>query len=391
MPRAFVISLAASLLGADASVAQEKNSIATVSFDDAGKLENPKAWPTTKDDIARGNPSHVFVITHGWRTSKAKADETVADFAKLLHAQKTKDEVIQVIGLRWPSLLGENDGPLDLALKQAAQSISKSMGKSETAKDYREKLKVTLNKPSTRLLVSATLRFQLPPQEQLERMIDNAGEVENVENALTMFSYYEMKRRANLVGSRGLQECLTQLQDAMPGAKFHLVGHSFGCKVCLACLACAERAGKQVESVTLLQGAVSAFCFADNIDGLKDEPQGAYADVPKRVKGCICITHTKNDKALTVAYVGASQAAGQVGELPGRHFERKLGHYAALGAKGIIGVADVPICTMCDVGQAYKLRRGLNAINADKIVQSHGDVRRPEVAWLIWSAARFQP
>jgi len=368
---------------------EEKHHV--VSFDERGLLEQPKAWATVKDQVKNNQPTHVFVIAHGWRNSKSRADETFATFAKLLRDQQSKEETIQVIGVRWPSLLGENDGAWDLALKQAAQSISTSMGKSDTVKECKDKLKATLKKNSTRLLLSLTLKFQLPPDEQLDRMIDNQQEVENVENALTMLSYYEMKRRAGLVGGNGLQECLTQLQDALPTARFHLVGHSFGCKVCLACLASDKRADRRVDSATLLQGAVSAFCFAPRIDDLDGMPSGAYADVAKRVKGCISITHTKNDAALTVAYAGASQAAGQVGELPGTHYQRKRGLYAALGSRGIMGIADVPQCAMCAKATAYKLRRGLNAVNADSVILGHNDIRREEVAWLIWSTARHKP
>src|SRR5262249_36864992 len=151
-------------------------------------------------------------------------------------------------------------------------------------------------------------------------------------------------------------------------------GHSFGCKVCLACLACGERAAQQVDSLTLLQGAVSSLCFAPSVKDVENTPAGLYADVPKRVNGPISITFTKNDAALTTAYVSAALAAGQVAELPTSTYQpRKLKLYRALGGEGIAGLKDVVPVEMGSKGTAYKFRPGLNTFNADKLIRSHAD------------------
>jgi hypothetical protein len=361
-----------------------------VSFRENGKFDQPRNWAAVRDAIKDRKPDHVFFVVHGWRVGEKEADETVAALAKRLREQQGT-ETIQVIGVRWPSLLGEKNPLVDLAVKTAAQQISDALGKTETVKEAKERLTGFLNDPLNRAILRVALRFQLPPPEQLAEMIDNLDDPENVENLLVMLSYYEMKMRAARVGAGGLQDCLSELQAALPSTRFHLVGHSFGCKVCLACLVSDRREGKQVDSVTLLQGAVSSLCFAPRIDELISTPKGAYADVAKRVKGCISITYTKNDVALKVAYPGVSRAAGQIGELPGLHYKLKPGLYEALGGKGIARVAEIPQCEMCARDTPYKLRPGLNAIDADRFIQGHNDIRGSEVAWLIWSTARQRP
>jgi len=364
--------------------AQDAKDYALLSFDDKGQLEDAKTWAKLKTDLEGRKPAHVSLVAHGWRTSKGQADETFSYFGKLLREQQAKDESIAVIGFRWPSLIGENETATDVAFKQVAKSLATAIAESETVAERKDKLKAFLKKGTTRFLVANLLKYQLPDNDQIDTMIDQYQEPENVEKLLTMFSYYEMKRRASVVGAEGMQKCLSELQEKLPSAKFHLVGHSFGCKVCLECLTCKARGEKQVDSVTLLQGAVSMYCFAPKVAELDDAP-GAYVDAPKRVKGSISVTFTKNDGALRVAYVAASQSAGQIAESPVRKYKASPTLYGALGGKGIAGV---PGIMHLDWTPDVKLRPGLNALNADKVINDHGHIRQEAVARLIWVTAR---
>jgi hypothetical protein len=376
---------------------QERHGYAAVGFDQNGKVEDADAWGTLKKDVKDTAPTDVFILAHGWRTSRLQADVLFDSLGKLLHEQTGKHEKIQIIGMRWPSLIGEGDTTEDTAFKQAAALLSAKLGKSENVKQWQAKLKESLNSDTIagkvrRVALAKLLDMELPDDEQLGLLIDNMHEPGNVATLLSVCSYYQMKKRAETVGAGGVQTCLTELQETLPGCRFHLVGHSFGCKVCLASLACEKRQGKQVDSVTLLQGAVSTYCFTPKIAVLDQAPAGAYAELSKRVTGCFAFTFTQNDKALAVAYVAASQAAGQVGELPTTRFwQLKLDAYGALGGCGARDVPGVPALELAKSGTPYPLRRGLNAFNADNIVRSHSDVCREEIAWLIWSAARYRP
>lgn len=372
------------------ALGQETKSHVVLGFDEKGKLEDAKAWARYKDDLKGRKPSHVFLVAHGWKTSKERADETFTYFGKSLREMEDKDGPIEVIGVRWPSLLGENDTALDLAFRNVARSMANSIAKSKNIDERKDKLKTFLKKTTTRAVVVSLLKYQLPEDDQIDAMVDNFDEPENVEKLLATFTYYQMKKRAAAVGSTGLQSALGELQEVAPGARVHLIGHSFGCKVWLACLASEDRGDKQVDSLTLLQGAVSMHCFAEKIPELKD-CAGAYCYMPKRVKGSITVTHTKNDKALSVAYVAASQSGGHVGELPGYKHKFSPDLYKALGAKGIAGVDGVKPMDLAGKGTAYKLRPGFNAFNADKVILNHGDIRRDEVTWLIWTTARYRP
>lgn len=361
-----------------------------LSFDDKGKMEDVANWAAISVELKLRSPDYVFVLVHGWRKSRDRADETYAALAKLLIKHQTKDESIAIIGVRWPSLIGETDSVADQDFKNVAKMLTAALAKSGTLKEKQSKLKEFLKKPTTRMLASASLKFSLPDDDQLDAMIDQLQELENVEKLLTSFSYYTMKNRANLVGSTGLADALDRLQTQLPKSQFHLVGHSFGCKVCLACLASNNWKSPPIHSLTLLQGAVSNLCFAPSIKAIENTPAGAYADVPNRVKGAISVTYTHNDKALTLAYAMASQIAGQVGELTGRRMQMKPELYAALGANGIANVPDIPRHIMGESGTVYDLKSGLNALDATAIIQSHGDIRRDEVAWLIWATARHE-
>ena len=384
----FGIVFVISLLSANSLFGQDDKSHLTLSFDEKGKLEDAVAWGQVKADIQKRKPKHVFLVCHGWLTSKTQADKTFTYFGEELRKAQGKDDPIEVIGVRWPSLIGENDTEQDQAFKTVAKVVSVALAKSETLKEKKGKLKSYLKTTTARLLVAGGLKFRLPSDEQIDLMIDNLEQVDNVERVLSTFTYYEMKRRAGVIGTNGLQRALTELQDELPDAQFHLVGHSFGCKVCLECLASKEREKKQVDSVILLQAAVSQLCFAAIVGDVEGKPAGAYVDVPKRVRGPIAVTHTTNDVALSVVYPLASTVAWQIAELPGGNRVSNYERYAALGANGVVDVAGIERLLMKEKDAAYKLRPGLNGVNADRVIQNHNDYRRSEVTALIWSAAR---
>ncbi len=53
-------------------------------------------------------------------------------------------------------------------------------------------------------------------------------------NALNLFTFYQMKNRAGVVGSIGLGPFLRGLESALPGMRTHLAGHSFGGRLVVA-------------------------------------------------------------------------------------------------------------------------------------------------------------
>lgn len=73
-----------------------------------------------------------------------------------------------------------------------------------------------------------------------------------------------MKDRAGHIGRSGLAPVLARLRAVAPGARVHLVGHSFGARLVTA--AAAGGAGGTVGSLSLLQAAFSHYAFARGWD-----------------------------------------------------------------------------------------------------------------------------
>src|SRR5262249_39133940 len=160
----FVLSLAI----AQSALAQNH---AVLSFDENGKLENAKAFAAYKNDLKARNPKHVFLISHGWRNSKERADEVFTYFGKDLRDQQDTDGPIEVIGVRWPSLIGENETELDQSFKLLAKGVAGAIVNSETAQKRIERLKEFLKKKSTRILASS-LNHPLPNDDELDVLVE---------------------------------------------------------------------------------------------------------------------------------------------------------------------------------------------------------------------------
>lgn len=121
-------------------------------------------------------------------------------------------------------------------------------------------------------------------------------------------TYMQMKGRAGTVGRTGLASTLTRVRAKQPNLPIHLVGHSFGGRLVTAA-ASQFPPGSEKVTLTLLQAAFSHNGLARHFDDKNHD--GAFRTVlqDKRVSGPVAITHTKNDKAVGVAYPLASRIA----------------------------------------------------------------------------------
>ncbi len=193
-------------------------------------------------------------------------------------------------------------------------------------------------------------------------------------------TYYQMKERAGDVGTKGVAPFLKQCRKANPAVRMHLVGHSFGGRLVTAAAAGLAKNTAGV-TVSLLQAAFSHNALsADFGKGKAGFYRGVLGDA--RVSGPIIITHTKNDRAVGVAYPLASRIANQVAAALGdendpyggmgrngaQRTTEAAGHNAALGQKGT----------------AYTFAPGtVNNLLADATIKDHGDVRSEAVAYAI--------
>jgi pimeloyl-ACP methyl ester carboxylesterase len=189
-----------------------------------------------------------------------------------------------------------------------------------------------------------------------------------------------MKDRAGRVGARGVQQLLADMLAAAQ-AHVHLVGHSYGGKVVLSAL-CAGDVPRPVESVLLLQPAMSHLCFSPQIAGL-DRPGGYRAALdPQRCRQPILTTFSSHDEPLTREFHlfvrRRSDLAEAViaGEAPSR--------YAALGGYGplLVGGESTAVAAN-DPGAPYAPDGGVRVlgIESSRVISGHSDVSN---AWTWW-------
>jgi hypothetical protein len=197
-------------------------------------------------------------------------------------------------------------------------------------------------------------------------------------------TYYQMKSRAGTIGSTGVADMLKRIRAAKDDIRLHLVGHSFGGRLVTAA-AHALPANTNAVSMSLLQAAFSHNALSGGF-GDGGQEKGFFRTIidEKRVSGPIIITHTKNDRAVGVAYPLASRIAGQNAAALGDQNDP----YGGLGRNGAQNTKEADNVAMMGLpGTPYSFTPGyVHNISSD-VITGHSDVTRIEVAYAILSAA----
>ena len=191
---------------------------------------------------------------------------------------------------------------------------------------------------------------------------------------LNFITYYEMKARAGTIGSGSVAPVLhTQVTGR---ATVHLVGHSFGARLVTAA-ADALPGARSVGSLNLLQAAFSHNAFAKEWE--PGRPGGFRRMVDEhRVSGSTIITHTRNDKAVGIAYAIASSIADQAASGLG-DADSPFGGLGSNGAQHTTEADNGQ--ALQDVGATYHFAGGgIHNLAADRFVSGHGDVSNSQVA-----------
>jgi hypothetical protein len=212
-------------------------------------------------------------------------------------------------------------------------------------------------------------------------------------------SFWCMKNRARLVGESGVHALLARLQDSAPRARFHLMGHSFGCIVVCAAIggplgggAVTSRLPRPVRSLLLVQGALSLWSFAGAIPYPPRAP-GYFRPLevsPGLVAGPIVTTRSSFDRAVGTFYPLAARVRRQL------LLDDELPEYGGAGAFGLQGT---PAATTHDLrvlnaDASYGFAAGhLYNVEASRIIRrgggpsgAHSDIAHPEIAHLFWQA-----
>jgi pimeloyl-ACP methyl ester carboxylesterase len=197
---------------------------------------------------------------------------------------------------------------------------------------------------------------------------------------LNYFTYYVMKDRAGLVGRAGVNPMLSRIQTAISnGIRFHLAGHSFGGRLMTATVDGPNRL--RVNALLLLQAAFSHNGFAHNyIDG----HNGFFVQVARqrKVNGPILVTHSDKDEAVGLAYPLASRISGDTAAALGDATDL----FGGIGRNGAQHMEDLAqFVTLLGARSPYPLAENklIYNFNGDNVITSHGDVARPETAWLM--------
>lgn len=150
---------------------------------------------------------------------------------------------------------------------------------------------------------------------------------------LNFLTYYEMKKRAGIVGNALGKSGLPTLRPDQP-ARLHLIGHSFGARLVSAAAEALPPMPKlPFTSLTLLQGAFSHNAYRKEVT---PGVAGAFPHVIQKASGPLAVTHTHNDLACTLAYAFASRLSGDIAAAIGD----KNDIHGAMGANGPQGMVD---------------------------------------------------
>ena len=421
-----------------------------ISFDKNG-VERETAGSLSGHALAQAlaapdsNVTDLFFVSHGWKGDVPAAIEqcnrwigAMGRMAADRQAVRAKDPGFTplIVGIHWPSQpWGDEDLPDDSGsmLLSSGEAASPEMSPAElvdfyaeaiastpparqaletivaaAAQDYgQSELDAAVSDAYRTLLSEADLWSdddldpgsaawnpddvfrQARKEESGPGLLGGGGLRDSFLSPLRQLSFWTMKKRARVVGETGVARLVAQLQTASAKpVRVHLMGHSFGCiVVSAAAMAAATTTGRPVDTLILIQGALSLWSYAHVPQ--KNKP-GYFSRIPadKLVRGVVVTTLSEHDKAVRNLYPMAARLAKQytLADLP---------LYGGVGTYGLCGLAGTaPDIAIKDDAEAYDFKPGrVYNIEATRIIANgkgasgaHSDIAHPEVAHVAWEA-----
>jgi len=421
-----------------------------LTFDEAGNLAPPDQGSTFPDEVGQAALTDLFVFAHGWNNDEHMAHTMYQMFYQLMRTllddaglPKRGSPTIGTVGIIWPARLwadefnpvtqpggaaslgaapSDADLVLDLkplfpppaqqaALDEMAQLLAEKSSDPAKVNRFHELMKTIASPPDGApedngeqaglldqdpIVVFRKFASIVPASHWAGGAADLGNPFNWIWNgakqALRLASYWEMKKRAGVIGKQGLGPLLGNLA-ARGAIRIHLIGHSFGARLASFTLAGLPDAALQpsstVKSVFLLQGAFSHFAFANALPMHPDEP-GALAGMLRHIDGPLVVTHSLHDMAVGVLYPNASIISGD----NAADFASLLYEWGAMGHDGAQAVR-AGASPVLPVGQPYTFTpAGAFNLDGNTIITqggppsgAHGDIFHPELAWAALTAA----
>nr|MDP9167636.1 serine/threonine protein kinase [Actinomycetota bacterium] len=364
--------------------------------------------PGLEAAVAAGGITDVFVFSHGWNNGVDSARQLYAGMFSLLEKQLGAHlNGTAFVGVLWPSLLFPDDDPVTAPPtpstgQQLAAALVPAMPKQSSQLhtigqflDDRPQDPDSLTQFHS-LTTGLVTTSPQSDEDAGESTLLNADPMTALSHAATMapkatgsaqgtgnpfarlwaggrellrtMSYYEMKNRAGVVGSKGLGPLLAGLTGPDGTPRIHLVGHSFGARLVSYALsglpAGAVGSASPVKSLTLIQGAFSHFAFASALPFDRGRT-GALASFADRVDGPLVSTFTAADRAVGWWYPAASLLARQDAESD----ESVTFRWGAMGHDGYQNSPDAQIITLAGDTTSYGFAAGqFYAMDANAII-----------------------
>lgn len=408
-----------------------------IPFDKDGECTGPKTRQHLIDTVRKGSFTHLYLYSHGWNNVWEVATKRYDDFLKgyvdmraQYGLQLPKPYRPILVGIFWPSAalaFGEDErGPGFAAAagrtpaeEEAIEDIVAALPDGARQRGRELLMKQRLEKAEA-LEVARMTRplFAVPDDETGGAAIGSPEEIVALwrsETAshpydrpagtltgpsasdpaaaggldwldprplLRTFTVYRMKDRAGRVGAKGVQPLLRELLVGT-SPRVHLIGHSYGGKVVLSSVGYGDDLPRKVESVLLLQPAVSHLCFAERLP--KSNEPGGYRPVLDRVVQPVLATFSDRDVPLHDTFHIAMRREADLGDarIAGNEPPSR---YAALGGYGPRGAGE-KLIPMQEPIVPYAFEKGVRLIGLDgsKIISSHGDISNRGTWWALYN------
>ncbi|HLK69023.1 MAG TPA: hypothetical protein VKU19_36575 [Bryobacteraceae bacterium] len=413
-------------------------------FDKSGSLKSQKTAAHLISALESGDFSDVYIFSHGWNNTFDDALKLYRGFFRgyqdLRRSRKLNDGAYKplFLGIHWPSIilvLPWESGPKIAATPAAAQpeSVEDNLGRlkdlisellpEESRPDFYE----LMDQPALNARQSAQLAGILAPLYAGSELGEGFGKVEadalvdlwksvpsdatkptgefgfaddsenttdeptaafslkdlDPRNAARVTTVLIMKDRAGLVGNQGVGPLLAKMLAAGE-RRFHLIGHSYGCRVLLAAVCVPYNPPPAVDTMLLLQPAVNMFCFAPLVPdkGVK----GGFRAALDRVRQPIYSTFSDQDTPLHGLFHLAARRSSDLGEVRIAAGEPSI--YGALGGYGPGGLpsSEGYNVSLLDSGKAYPREDhvriyGLNG--AGGRITGHSDISKDYTWWAL--------